>query len=509
MSRFSSSWETVGNSADPDVLYYNASIVNNTTDDTEGVNAVRDPPIRFNETRDTAIIKDASRYQFSIIRFVVNGGNKDLPLFIPAIQSSTGQINPDLTEYGLALTWNGFIGGDLPAPYAFAPPIAYVEYISETQNRTLAPIPNPPSSPDYVGLWNGLTVYQEGNIVSGILGSEAPYYQAQQTVPAGNDPISNPVNPAGVPYWAVVSSELGRPQDLSSRYYYVYTFQHWVDLVNNTLVRANLNLYNQYRAVDATTYPAFSDWLVAYPTPRMIFTPTTQLFTIYYPPSFLPQTSLPSMSLFFNSNMFGLFANFNNTYYNTRAYNWLYPPPIPTLLPPGYVNQMVVQVLGLNDNLITVAPYEGWVSILQDFNSTSTLWSPIESIVFTSTLLPIQNEQTAPPNVFGTGNIGNSASTSQSAFQPIITDVALDLSNDTSGYRKMIYYAPVAEYRMADFQNSKQDIRSIDIQVYWKNRLDNQLYPITMFNLSSVSFKMIFRKKASLYKSERSDTSGY
>jgi hypothetical protein len=66
----------------------------------------------------------------------------------------------------------------------------------------------------------------------------------------------------------------------------------------------------------------------------------------------------------------------------------------------------------------------------------------------------------------------------------------------------MIYYAPSAEYRMADFQNSKQDIRNIDIQVFWKNRLDNQLYPVSMFNLSSVSFKLMFRKKTYLAKGE-------
>ena len=139
-----------------------------------------------------------------------------------------------------------------------------------------------------------------------------------------------------------------------------------------------------------------------------------------------------------------------------------------------------------------------WVIMTQEVQSTSTLWSPVESLVFISNLLPIQNEQTAPPNVYGTGNIGNSSATAPSAFQPIITDVANDLSLDPYAYRKMIYYAPVAEYRMADFQNSKAEIKTIDIQVYWKNRLNNQLYPLSMYNLSSVSIKVLFRKKSSI-----------
>jgi len=145
----------------------------------------------------------------------------------------------------------------------------------------------------------------------------------------------------------------------------------------------------------------------------------------------------------------------------------------------------------------------------QEYTSTSTLWSPVDSIVFISNLLPIQNEQTAPPNTYGNGNVGNSTAVSQSAFQPIITDITNDLSTDPAGYRKMIYYAPTAEYRMADFQNSKAEIKNIDIQLFWKNRLNNQLYPVSMYNLSSVSFKMMFRKKNALMGLAKSERNAY
>jgi hypothetical protein len=108
----------------------------------------------------------------------------------------------------------------------------------------------------------------------------------------------------------------------------------------------------------------------------------------------------------------------------------------------------------------------------------------------------VKTEATGQPNVLGTGNLGDTRATSQSAFQPIITDIALDTSaGGADDYRQFIYYAPNAEYRMADFAASKQELRNIDIQVFWKNRLNNQLYPVTMFNLSSVSLKMMFRKK--------------
>ncbi|MFZ4600674.1 MAG: hypothetical protein ACOYNN_18685, partial [Terrimicrobiaceae bacterium] len=79
---------------EPDYVYYNADIINNTTDDLPASGlAPPDPQIRFNETRDTALLKDASQYHFSIIRFTMNGANRDLPLFIPNIQTGASQNN--------------------------------------------------------------------------------------------------------------------------------------------------------------------------------------------------------------------------------------------------------------------------------------------------------------------------------------------------------------------------------------------------------------------------------
>jgi hypothetical protein len=64
-----SSVETMGAGDEPDIVYYNADIINNNTDDTaKGIPPGNDPQIRFNETRDTYIIKDASKYEFSIVR---------------------------------------------------------------------------------------------------------------------------------------------------------------------------------------------------------------------------------------------------------------------------------------------------------------------------------------------------------------------------------------------------------------------------------------------------------
>jgi hypothetical protein len=349
------------------------------------------------------------------------------------------------------------------------------------------------------------------------------YYRANATNSNQNPSLNTTFvgsNGNPTPYWTIVPPELGQSQDLTSRYYWVYTYSHWVDLVNTTLNSANQAVFNAWTTAGGTGIANFPAWKAIYPTPIMKYNENSGLFTIYYPTQYVNPNATTNafQSLYFNVNMEGLFANFDNIYLNSAThppntsqfrYTWITPTtPIATLFPEGYANLQIVEAVGLNDNVSTPASqptpgYSGvWYAMTQNYVSTSTLWSPIDSIVFTSTLLPLQNEQTAPPNALGSRNTGNSTATSQSAFSPIITDVSLDLSSDPTAYRKMIYYAPSAEYRMADFQNSKQDIRNIDIQVFWKNRLDNQLYPVSMFNLSSVSFKLMFRKKTYLAKGE-------
>jgi hypothetical protein len=204
--------------------------------------------------------------------------------------------------------------------------------------------------------------------------------------------------------------------------------------------------------------------------------------------------------------MNNLYANFNNIYYNSTTVTGL-PSPVPT----GYVNEILFTNRFYQNVLdYRLPPYSGvpplgfvpsaaqkvyWVN-RQDFKSTDSIWSPISSIVFTSALLPIRAEQTGEPVLINENNLGDSAPVSKAAFQPIITDISINMdSNGAADYKEFIYYAPTAEYRLADFGPSKQEIRNIDVQVYWKCRMNNELYPISIPNSGSVSFKMMFRHR--------------
>jgi hypothetical protein len=478
-----SNFDVVGTAGEPDILYYNADIINNDSTDLSYAEDLPDPNIEFVESRDAPLIKDASKYEFSIVRFNVNGANRDLPLFIPSIQLGLTQTDPNLTVYGAAISFSQQFE---TAPGVFniitiTPPVRFVDYTPETLNARLAPVPPAPS-------------------------------------------------------------QFGGRQNISTRYYWVYTYEHWLDLVNQTLVACVLDIYPQLTLALAAygvgnPYATPADLLAACNAPKIRYDPTTNLFTIdfdsqAYGVRLVPFTATPynavgpvagiaaspQCRLFFNSNMYGLFANFPNRYYNTQDIFALGGPvfwngSFQTVNPIGYVNEVLV----VNKNYTNVTDYRqppyggvppaGFVpaaqrtvywNMTQDFPSSDSLWTPISSLVFCTSLLPVRTEYVGPPNLLGKGNLGESSASVPNAFQPIITDIAVDLGSDANGagaYRRFITYNPTAEYRMADLSTSQQEVRAIDVRVYWKNRLTSELIPMTMFNLSSVNIKIMFRRK--------------
>jgi len=411
-----------------DHIYYSATIINNRT----SINAVQtsDPQVRFQETRDTPLVMDASKYNFSIIRFTLNGPNKDLPLFIPVIRTGVGNPGNDvnLTIYSVSITMTVSNTTGANPVNATLTSLAPCIWVTQTQDTSIAPVPDP-------------STCQTG-------------------------------------------------QDLSSRYYWCYDYTHWLTIVNTAFTTAIAGLQTQFQAAWTAAGNVGVAPTLGTSAPYITYNPTNYLFSLYadrYGFGGADRTSAGSTAdenalLYFNSNMFGMFAGFDNTYVN---------------LPNEQTNLIKVYPV-LYQNIVSVASPPApaaksyWV-MQQNYESTSTLWSPVDSIVFVSNLLPLVFENVGDPIKFGEGN-DNSLNTDQGNFAPIITDIALTNQN-AHDYREFILYSPLAEYRLLSFQRSKTVIQNIDIQVFWRNRLDNKLYPLQMFNGSSVSIKMMFRRR--------------
>jgi len=409
-------------SDEPDIVYYNVSVVNGRTI-YNGAGTQVDA--KYTETRDSPVIRDASKYFFSIVRASLSGTDKFTPLFIPRVE--IGQADRNKTIYNITLRVVAVSGGK-SATFTSTRPISWTPQ--------MASVVVPPA------------------------------------------PLTS--------------------QDFSNEYYWCMNYEWWVDLVNDTF-QACWNDLN-------TSYKTFSGGFnLTTPQPYIRYDPSTKRFSLYGSTygwggadRQAPAPSDENFSMYFDSNMYGLFSFFphrnlggdpattNSLGVNKCAYEILFFAKQP--------GANIYRPTTIASATPTASPT--FYVMEQDMVSTTTLWSPIDALVFTTTLIPIVNEQSGQPVFIGQSNSTGIAG-GGSFFQPIITDVqvAMDSGTGAEGYNEQVSYVPSAEYRLTAMSNTKVDVRNIDIQVFWRNRLDGQLYPIKMFNQASFSLKIMFRRR--------------
>jgi hypothetical protein len=163
--------------------------------------------------------------------------------------------------------------------------------------------------------------------------------------------------------------------------------------------------------------------------------------------------------------------------------------------------QNVVQVSPsqLNDKVFslsspfgnTYSPLRQQIRVTQDFVSTGSLWSPVSSIVIATQQIPVRSEHAAPPIQLGASNTG-AGSSGTSAFQRILVEYTIDAIT-ADKWRGFILYEPLVP-TFSRLGSSQQEINSIDFQVYFRNRLTNALVPLAMYNLGSMSVRLLFKK---------------
>jgi hypothetical protein len=557
--RYSGGFETHGGTDDaPDYIYYNATIINNAQTDQQNGLVLADPAIRFNETRDKALLTHSADYHFSIIRFTMNGANLDLPLFCPQIQGvyafdlysvatplfAVGQfVSFNSADYQCLLS-NGTavagVGVQQPATYPPATNTYWGLLLPNDPNLTVYSFACSAQQKFTTQATAGTVNFTVTAYPSQLFMNWSPQYKNTQIAPIPPDNNQQNIGTSRY-YWASDYSYVCSLMNLTLQQLWVNLHLAWVSAWNTAIAGIpGATITNPY-----ATFTQFVAGFGAYP--YLTFDGAKKTFQLYadstcfgqrllaFPTTTPPAVgaiSAPYGRLFMNNNMYGLLSGFSTIYWNSSDIPSNYPedsdpsqffspfPPITNV--EGFTQEFVIT----NSFYSNVADYRappyasqassypsplGYVPspasgqplnlqkpyyvVSQNWSSVDTLWSPILNISFQSTLLPLVRENDTQPTYLGQGNLGNSAPTARSAFAPIITDIAIDQSTEGSNlYRKFIYYAPQAEYRITDTAGD-QEIRNIDISVFWKCRLDNQYYPVQMFNLSSVSLKAMFRKK--------------
>ena len=247
--------------------------------------------------------------------------------------------------------------------------------------------------------------------------------------------------------------------DYSNKYYWVYDIQDFIDMFNSACATSFINLQNTLGVAHTiTTQP-----------PKMII--NNNNLEIYYD-AFgfgFDATGDEQCFMYINEDLKNLIRNFNCLYSASGD---------------GLNYQLIVSNKLYNNQTVNSKLY--YVES-QSFSSLSTVFSPVSSIVFISNM-GIRTEYAG--NVQRLSNASGGVQSSDNIENQII-DIALSVSNPMDYSTQIEYVASV--FRFSDILTN--EIRNIDISVFWKNKYTGQNYNVLLSDGCSFNAKLMFQKK--------------
>jgi len=230
------------------------------------------------------------------------------------------------------------------------------------------------------------------------------------------------------------------------RYFFIFTVQAYLDLVNTAL---------------ATAFAALPSTPVGSNPPRFVFDGKTQLISLYAEKAFYEKSLALPITIYFDDVIQRLLPFFV----------WLvYPGDLVRL-----------EVSDQFTNTVTI----GGVNYLQMEQQSIGMYAfnPAESIVFTSNSIPIKNTYS---------NINNKDPNNSNASNlAILTDFRFDVQTANDQSKKLLFVSN-SNFRRIDLFGTSP-LRSLDLQIYWTDKAGN-LYPIMLAPSEVASIKLLFIK---------------
>lgn len=257
-------------------------------------------------------------------------------------------------------------------------------------------------------------------------------------------------------------------QDLSSKYYYIYSYQKFIRMLN-TAFNTAIGILNTQVTMAGGTLPSTA-------APFMEFDPINCTYTLNADKAGFDSDNSSHIKIFFNAQLYKLFSSLESIYYGPEY-------------GAGRNYQIVVTNINNGNSYTPVTPGPTYYQAYGEY-STGALWNPINSLVFQSSMVPIVPENQSNPISYGSESLTTDGN--NSALGNVLTDLQVYLSKGNE-YKPVVQYTPTAEYRMIDLQGSG-DLKSIYLSCYWKDRYGN-LHPFELFGGCNASIKILFRKK--------------
>lgn len=489
------------------------------------------PLASYTDSRSQNIVDHANEYKLSVLRLVIDGAGRALPLGYASIQ--TGQPNPNLTVWGFSpsitlLGGSWFpIGSNIVVP---ASPPQELGFLVRTQlnaaPQSTATITIPPATyttTTYAAQVTALLAALADPVLnqitcsvlspSGCLtfklaaGAQAPGlqfafvsqgYPYTLGLPDGtanggalwSDPTTFTLsfpnslgNPTNIRLWT--STPFTQylefsPEDLSqqvppapttvqteSAYYWIYSYQAFCNMFNVASVKAMATLNAQ-----------FAVWWLA------------QAFTTPFPGL---ATKAPTLSYDPTSHLFTL----NGDLWSCGPSRTSAPFYAPTPSEKFSISllEQLADLFCFKGNFdvsgSTIIEWDSKGACTQEYVSTASLMCPVQSIAVLSSLLPVVPEGVSPPQLLGSGIPSGVPSTPTEAQ---VTDFSITLSEASDWKAGQLFYSPAAEYRWCEL-SSGGPIRQIDLRLAWRNRLTGSLVPLQLPPNSSISCKLLLQRR--------------
>lgn len=423
-------------SYEPYHIYYDLNILNNDTTGTQ-----RPPFLQFTEIRNSPYLTNPSDYFCSVVRFSVE--TPTLPLLIPQVKlgGTTAGSENDLI-YSCTISHPTIVGLE---PTALNGLQQFVQFIPQS---SLALFPPPTPS------------------------------------------VATPISASA----------------LFNEYYYTFSYKPFIDMINNAVRAAWVAALAvpAFAAIAAAAVPPYTVnnapylyWdedanIATWSLPQDLFeTPSGNNPT----PALLAGLGTP-LQLYFNAPLFNLFSSFEAVQNGYGAFgggvvattfgrNWRISFPNTVSPNPYLINtttgaSSVLQLYYGHNNLRVPQEYP-----------TTALWNPVQSIVFTTSLLPIAPSIVSTPVLFGAG-ASFTTSGNNSGIANILTDLEVPLEKGWQ-YKPSINYVPTAEYRLFDL-NGNAPLSAIEISVNWKDTFGT-VHQFRLASGANASLKLMFRRK--------------
>lgn len=249
-----------------------------------------------------------------------------------------------------------------------------------------------------------------------------------------------------------------------SEYYFCTSYNYFCQLMNTAFTSAMAKLNTLTGGVVLATVEA----------PFITWSSDGNKATMYARESHFDSSSTGAhVNIYFNRSTFSLFNSFSYLKFGVANPNKKYYQ----LLMDRFQGEKVINLPNFGIDMLIWSEQE---------LSTIDQWTPVGSIAFTSSTLPIQANQMSQPAIYENGVQRNLGNTYQN-FANIITDISSD-----EAYRPSLLYNPTAEYRLITLHNDSP-IYQFDIEVYWRDKL-GVLRPMHLPPNASCSMKVMFRK---------------